>query len=332
MEIGTDDFDFDGLDESLDLDDSNTSFDLDDGGPKEGEDINDDIEPQPQETNSDFVSFFLKAHGIQNPNRISFQDDEGNLQEMDWNSLDNETKHNIINSFYEEKPVEYTDKEKEFIEKLRQDRLTPKEYTEHIGKLAIEKYIKENSASPEYSVDSYSDDELFVADLANRMPDLTEEEALEALEKIKENPTLFERQIGAIRKHYKQLEDENNKRIQEEKELQEQEQITQFNNSITEAINGFTEYAGYTLNMDKDDVNTLYDFITGQDAAGNNHFVKTLSDPASLVKTAWLALNGQRMLEDITNYFQKEITNVRKASYEKGKADAKKDGYQVVRK
>lgn len=34
----------------------------------------------------------------------------------------------------------------------------------------------------------------------------------------------------------------------------------------------------------------LYDFITGQDAAGNNYLAKALSDPHVLVKTAWLAL------------------------------------------
>lgn len=65
----------------------------------------------------------------------------------------------------------------------------------------------------------------------------------------------------------------------------------------------------------------LYDFITGKDAAGNNYFAKALSDPATLVKTAWLALNGDQMVSDITNYFQKEISNVRKTSYKKGVED-----------
>jgi hypothetical protein len=36
----------------------------------------------------------------------------------------------------------------------------------------------------------------------------------------------------------------------------------------------------------------LYEFITGYDAAGNNYFAKALTDPKTLVQTAWLALNG----------------------------------------
>ncbi len=68
----------------------------------------------------------------------------------------------------------------------------------------------------------------------------------------------------------------------------------------------------------------LYDFIMGQDAAGNNYLAKALSDPHVLVKTAWLALNGDQMVSDITKYFQKEIANVRKESYKKGVEDTQK--------
>ena len=66
----------------------------------------------------------------------------------------------------------------------------------------------------------------------------------------------------------------------------------------------------------------LYEFITGYDAAGNNYFAKALTDPKTLVQTAWLALNGQQMIDDITDYFQKEITKVRQESYKKGMEDA----------
>ena len=83
--------------------------------------------------------------------------------------------------------------------------------------------------------------------------------------------------------------------------------------------------------MDDDDKDMLYEFIVGVDGAGNNHFAKALSDPKTLVKTAWLALNGEQMIHDITQYFQREISNVRKESYNKGKADAlKKDKPDVV--
>jgi len=54
-----------------------------------------------------------------------------------------------------------------------------------------------------------------------------------------------------------------------------------------------TEFEGYDLNLGDEDMQILYDFITGTDAAGNNYFAKTLADPQTLVKTAWLTLNGE---------------------------------------
>jgi hypothetical protein len=129
------------------------------------------------------------------------------------------------------------------------------------------------------------------------------------------------------------LEQENAAQAKHEQEQYAQAQYNQFAQSVVDQINGLTEISGYDLNMEHDDMQNLYDFITGQDAAGNNYFSKALSNPATLVKTAWFALNGEQMINDITRYFQKEITNVRKESYKKGLADAgKKDKSTVVYK
>lgn len=84
--------------------------------------------------------------------------------------------------------------------------------------------------------------------------------------------------------------------------------------------------------MNEEEMQELYDFITGFDAAGNNHFNKALADPKVVVQMAYFALNGQRLLDDITDYFQKEITNVGRENYARGLADAqkKKDKPNVV--
>jgi len=109
-----------------------------------------------------------------------------------------------------------------------------------------------------------------------------------------------------------------------EQEQAQQAQFDQFAGKVEDEIRNFTEFQGYDLNLEDNDMQMLYDFITGTDAAGNNYFAKALSDPATLVRTAWFALNGRQMMDDITEYFQKEITKVRKESYEKGR-NAQKD-------
>jgi hypothetical protein len=109
-------------------------------------------------------------------------------------------------------------------------------------------------------------------------------------------------------------------------------QYQQFAQSIANEIHAFKEYAGYNIEMDPEDAQEVYDFLTGHDAAGNNYFAKALADPKLVVQMAYFALNGQRLLDDITNYFQKEITSVGKKSYEKGLADAKNNRSNVIYK
>ena len=127
----------------------------------------------------------------------------------------------------------------------------------------------------------------------------------------------------AIRNEYKAIEDENIRQAQIEQEQQAEDRFNEFAQSVEDQINAFTEFGGYDLNLDQQDMQDLYDFITGTDAAGNNYFAKALSDPKILVQTAWFALNGKQMIDDITDYFQKEITQVRQQSYNKGLEDAK---------
>ena len=155
------------------------------------------------------------------------------------------------------------------------------------------------------------------------MGDVTDEEAQEALSRAKSNEALYNKQIQALRNEYKALEDENIRQAQIEQEHQAEERFNQFAYSVESQINDFTEFGGYDLNLDQQDMQNLYDFITGTDAAGNNYFAKALSDPKILVQAAWFVLNGKQMVEDITDYFQKEISQVRQKSYNKGLEDAR---------
>lgn len=271
------------------------------------------------ETEDDFIASVLRSKGISDMSKIKFENEEGEIEEVDWNTLSNEDRLNIINS--SESQNDLDDSEIELLNAIRQSGLTPSEYLQNIEKVGVDRYIQ-NSQTQQYSVDSYTDDELFIADFMSRMQDVTEEEAQEALDRAKQNETLYKKQIGAIRQEYKNIEDENLKQEQLIQEQEAQERFNQFSNSVIDEINNFTEYSGYDLNLEDEDMQQLYDFITGQDAAGFNHFSKALQDPKILVKTAWLALNGEQMISDITEYFQKEITKVRKESYKKGVEEA----------
>ena len=283
---------------------------------------------------TDFIDELLKQKGIEDKTKIKFEDEDGTIQEYNWDSLDNQEKLNILNTDNEDPNTDLDDTEIELLNAIRSSGLTPQEYLQKIQNDSVNNYIQNSEAQQyHYEVDQLSDDELFIYDFISRIGDVTQEEAQEALERAKSNESLFAKQIGAIRKEYKEAEDESIRQAQMEEEAQAQERYDQFANQIAEQVDSLSDFSGYDLNMDDEDKEMLYEFITGVDGAGNNYFAKALSDPKVLVRTAWLALNGEQMIHDITEYFQKEISNVRKESYDKGKADAqKKDKPDVVYK
>ena len=328
MEIGNnDDIDFiDELDDEQQPDEQKQDPNPD--NPQESE----NQEPEgpdntgtsdPEEGEDDFLTSLLKSRGIEDKSKIKFATEEGDVEEVDWDSLSNEDKLNILSSSESTPENGLDESEIQLINAIRNSGMSPSEYLQFIGNGEVERYIQ-NSQEPQYEIDEYSDDELFLMDFMSRMGEVTEDEATEALERAKANEGLFKKQIEAIRNEYKQAEQENQMQAQLEQEQIAQQQYDQFSDQIVDEINNLTEIQGFELNMENDDMQELYDFITGYDAAGNNYLAKALSDPHILVKTAWLALNGDQMINDITSYFQKEIASVRKESYKKGVTDTQK--------
>lgn len=328
MEIGNNDnIDFiDELDDEQQLDGQKQDPNPD--NPQESE----DQEPEgpdntgtsdTEEGEDDFLTSLLKSRGIEDKSKIKFATEEGDVEEVDWDSLSNEDKLNILSSSENTPENGLDESEIQLINAIRNSGMSPSEYLQFIGNGEVERYIQ-NSQEPQYEIDEYSDDELFLMDFMSRMGEVTEDEATEALERAKANEGLFKKQIEAIRNEYKQAEQENQMQAQLEQEQIAQQQYDQFSDQIVDEINNLTEIQGFELNMENDDMQELYDFITGYDAAGNNYLAKALSDPHILVKTAWLALNGDQMINDITSYFQKEIASVRKESYKKGVTDTQK--------
>lgn len=286
-------------------------------------------EDEHQEEEEDYITTFLKGKGIEDKSKIKFVNEDETIEEKDWDSLSNAEKLNILQSQDPAPENPFDDAEIALINSIRQSGTSPAEYLNMVAQQSVNNYIQ-NAAQPHYTVDDYTDDELYIGDLINKTG-ASEEEAQQALEQAKSNEELYKKQIGALRTEYKQIEDENLQYQQYQQQQAAAQQFSQFSDTIVDQINDLDEISGYNLNMEDMDKQNLYDFITGTDAAGNNYFAKAMADPKTLVQTAWFALNGQQMIDDISSYFKKEIASVRKESYEKGLADAKKqDGTQVV--
>lgn len=303
---------------------------MDDMIDEEFDELENQTEPQNQDDSQteddDFVSQLLRSRGIDDKTKIKFENEDGEIEEVNWDSLSSQDQFNLIQS--SEAKVEepnISDDEIELINAIRNSGMTPTEYINYIQQGVSQPVVEQH-----YTVDDYSDDELFLADFLSRMGDITDEEAQQALETAKANEELYNKQIQALRKEYKDIEDENAQQLKAEQEEQARQQFEQFEHSVIDQINNFTDFGGYDLNLENDDMQELYDFLVGQDAAGNNYFAKALTDPATLVRTAWLTLHADDMLQDVTEYFKDQIAQVRKESYKKGKEDTLKQKNSVV--
>lgn len=306
-------------------------FDFPNTEPQNSEPVN-QVEPQQPEQNdnnqpsgsqenqsTDAISDYLKTIGINDSNKIKFEDEQGNIQEKSWDNLTEDEKLNILKTpnVKQIDPSESSnygldDSETALINYLRQNNLSPDEYANMLQESG------KNSVTPDkvYQVDNYSDDELYLADMQLRAKDMSDEELQQALENAKANPDSYSKYIQGLREEYKALENQQNEQQQAELQAQQQEQYNQFSNSILNAIDSFQSVGDLDIDMNDDDKTQLAQFILGQDGAGVNYITKALNDPQSLVAASWFLLHGQEAFNEIQDYVANQVKEAHKAGYE----------------
>lgn len=327
MEIGNNEFD--------DFDDVNvleSNFEDEFGewdeafGEETTEEFDQDSEQQPEET-EDLIMRMLTSRGITDPSKIKFEGESGEIEEIDWNNLTVDEQFNILN--HQDAPEEgLDDDEIDLINKIRSAKLTPKEYEAYLMRQGAEG-VKQPE-QPSYIIDDLTDDELYVYDLQARNEDITEEEALDALEKAKMSEGTFSKQIKGIREEYKKLEDDRNSAQQQREQAEKQKQFQDFSNSIRNSIMNFKSIGNLDIELDNDEMDEVAQFLLTTDGAGINHFSKVLNDPEWLVKMAWFALKGEDAFNNITDYFTAEMKQREQASYKRGLEDGASPKSKVV--
>lgn len=274
---------------------------------------------QQQQEEESVIETFLKGQGIQDIHKIKFEDEDGSEIERDWDSLDRDEQLNILKSGQSAPEAELDDEEIELINQIRASRMSPNQYIQSL-------IPAQQQDEPHYVVDDLSDEELYVLDLQTRIEDATEEQLQNALAKAKEDEELFQKQVAGIRKEYKQLEEDRNAEQEAIQQEQANQQYQQFSNSIIDSIQGLQNIGDLDISMDNEDMNRLASFILDRDATGTSYFAKALNNPEELVKMAWFALNGEEVLNSISNYYKKQINQLSK----KG-SSTKQEGKVVVK-
>lgn len=268
------------------------------------------------EVNSNLVSEYLKSYGIEDPGKIKFENEEGGIDEVDFNTLSQEEQLTMLKELGD---PGYTDYEKNVVNFMRSNNMDLQDIVNYYSQQAVQNYINSQpqQQAPEhsYSIDEYTDDELYMADMKARFPDFTDEEIEEKLDSAKLNEETFKKEVDSLRNYYKSEEDAQ---IQAA-EAQEQQQYEALRNSVVDAAVNFREILldstdpnGDSLEIEDGDRQQMLSYLLEPGTDGRSEFDKDLSDPAALIELAWLRTHGRDTLNGISQYWKKELADTRK--------------------
>lgn len=277
------------------------------------------VEPQNQGEDN-FLAEYLQSKGISDPEKIKFEDENGNIEERNWNSLTKQEKFNILNTpldVPEDDSNHLSEDEIALLNQIRQNNMTP---TQYINSLIGEQKVVE----PQYKIDDLSDDELFLLDLESRVGEISDDEAAQAIASAKQNEEFYKKQVDGIRKEYKEREDYQNQQEQAQLEQAQLEAFQQYQGNVINAIDNFNSVGNLDLNFEDSDKEELAEFMLSQDETGTNYLYQALQDPQTLVKAAWFILNGDEAFNSVSDYFTNQIKLVSESQYKKGFEDGKK--------
>lgn len=273
--------------------------------------LNENIEVSKEQ--DDFISNLLKRVGIEDKNNILYEED-GNMVPKTWDDLDLEDKLNIV-TYHEDPETGLDDSEIQLINTIRNSNMTPEDYIKYISESSVKKYLENSNSeyTPTSSVDDLEDDVLFVSDIIQKVGEenVTDDELKEILDNAKANPTLYKKQVEAIRKEYKQLEESDK---QSQIEYQRQVQLENYNRyaeAIENSIRSFNRFGDIDIEMSEDEMENLYNYLIALDDTGNSKFSRVMQNPDNVVKLAWLALNGDQMLREINDQYSKQLSKIK---------------------
>lgn len=298
----------------------------------EEEEEEEDKEPSEEdftlESDSDYIKAILKSKGIVDPEKILFQDDNGEVVEKNFYELDAEERLEILLSNDADINFGLNEEEIATVNFLRKNETNFSDVIDFVKRQAVEEYIR-STVSEEFSIDQMSDEELFVLDLKSKFEDLDEDELQFELDKQLENVDLFKKKMNKVRQDYVQLEAEKMDYDEQESLIIEEQRFEQLANSLIETAVNIPDIGG--LDLSEDDKNEVLDFILNKDLNGVSPLVKSLDDHDTLFRMAWFALKGNEAFEILHDYYKKQIDQTRKASAPKPNAPVKQSSKMVVK-
>lgn len=303
----------------------------------EGEKTVETVEETVEESEDDTMSAFLKSRGIADPKKIQFENENGEIEDVDFNSLSREEQLTMLQELTDPGLSEH---EVEVVNYLRKNKVTFNEVIDYFANQKLEEYLNEHPEDKHqqnYSIDDYNDDELYLADLKSKYPSFTDEELLSKLNIAKSDEDLFKKEVDILRESYKAQEDQ----MLKDAEAAEKQQYEDLQNNLINAVGAFNEVSLDTNDTESDslviedaDKRQILSYLLDQDKDGKSQFVKDIENPTTLIELAWYRTHGRDVIDGISQYWKDILKSERKkiASLEKQLESAKSNKTVIASK
>lgn len=268
-------------------------------------------EDSPNKQDGDLTTEILRLKGISDTEKIKFEDETGAIVERDWNSLSREEQLNILLDAKEDNNT-FNEDELQLINAIRESGMSVEDYLNSIQP-EVEPNIEQ------FNVDSFTDEEMYAMDLLEKIgpENISDEEITQAIEVAKQNETLFKKTVEGLRKEYVRMQQNKQEQYAQEQAAKQEEAYNKFAASIQNQIKGLDSFAGRALELSKEDIEELSDFILNLDESGMSAFGRAMNDPALFTKAAFWILNEDKIKDELSKQIQ--------YSYKRGYEAAKKD-------
>lgn len=299
-----------------------------DTDPVEDPNTDPDSEDKHTDTVSDFLHTFLKEKGIEDPSKLQWEDENGEITDVDFDSLSEEDKLNILNSLAD---PGLSQAEIDTINYLRQNNMTLNQVVDYFSKKAVDDYLAQNPDQVHqktYEIDDYTDDEIYLSALKSQYPNFTDEELTSKLETAKSNEDLYKKEVTALREEFKK-EEEAQIEAQKQQEQQDYENLV---GNLKNVLGNFNEVAldstdpeSDVLEIEDSDKDLVLAYLLNQDTDGKSQLVKDLENPTTLIELAWLRTQGRTLIDNTTRYWKDLLKQERK---EKAKLQKELESYK----
>ena len=273
-------------------------------------------ETPPEENNEDdLTSEVLKLKGIDDPDKISFQDDSGAIVTRSWASLSREEQINILGDVKEQQDQPNNELENDEINLINAIRNSGMDVNSYLQTLTTQV----NQPQQTNVIDTMSDEDLYAFDILNKVgsDNITDEELDQALESAKTNEALFKKTVDGLRASYNRQYEEEQANIANQQQAAQQQRYQAFANAINNQIDVFDNFAGQEIQLSNEDKDNLSEFMTSLDENGISPLGYALQNPAILTKAAFWLLNE----DSITAELQKQVQDAYTRGFNAGKGD-----------